>query len=141
MLRPKKTKYRKVQKGRNRGLASRCNALNIGKFGLKALQCGRIDDKQIESIRVIFTRILEKTGKMWIRVFPDKPITKKPAEVRMGSGKGDVDHYAAPIKPGTVIIEVDGVSRDVAIDASRSAGKKLPFKTKFIESRESSRYL
>ncbi len=135
MLMPKKTKYRKAQKGRRRteGQASRGNILNFGDFGLKALESRWITARQIEATRQAVTRFLKKGGKMWIRIFPTKPVTAKAAEVGMGKGKGSVDHYVAPIKAGAILFEITGVSEDIAKQALRLASHKLPIKTKFIE--------
>jgi large subunit ribosomal protein L16 len=132
MLLPKKTKYRKAQKGRNRGLASRGTTMSFGQFGLKADGTERITSRQIESARRAMTRYIKRGGKIWIRIFPDTPITKKPAEVRMGSGKGSIDHYAAKVQPGRIMFEMEGVSEAVAREAMRLAAMKLPIKTKFI---------
>jgi large subunit ribosomal protein L16 len=132
MLMPKKTKYRKAQKGRNRGLAYRGNEINFGKYGLKSLGSARITSRQIEAARRAMTRYIKRGGKVWIRVFPDIPVTSKPAEVPMGSGKGNIDHYVARIQPGRIIFELDGVANDVAKEAMRLAGTKLPMKTRFL---------
>lgn len=132
MLLPKKTKYRKQQKGRNRGLSGVGNELSFGAFGLKADGTERISSRQIEAARRAMTRYVKRGGKIWIRIFPDVPITKKPAEVRMGGGKGSIDHYAAKVKPGRILFEMDGVAEDVAKEAMRLAAHKLPIKTKFI---------
>jgi len=133
MLSPKKVKYRKQQKGRMRGLAYRGSDLNFGEFGLKAVECGKISSKQIEAARIAMTRYAKRGGKMWIRIFPDKPFTKKPAEVRMGKGKGAPEGWQAVVKPGKVIYEMEGVTREVAKEALRLASHKLPIKTRFIE--------
>ena len=132
MLQPKRTKYRKQQKGRNRGLAHRGSSISFGSFGLKAMEAGRLTNRQIESARVAMTRYMKREGQVWIRIFPDKPITAKPQEVRMGKGKGAVDHYVAQIKPGRVMFEMDGVSMEVAQEGLRLAAQKLPIKTKFV---------
>ncbi len=132
MLMPKKVKHRKQMKGRNRGVASRGNAISFGDFGLKTMEPGWITDRQIEAARIAMTRFIKRTGKVWIRMFPDKPITKKPAETRMGSGKGAPDHWVAVIKPGRVLYEIQGVTEDVAREAMRLAAQKLPVKTKFV---------
>jgi large subunit ribosomal protein L16 len=132
MLMPKKTKFRKQQKGRLRGEASRGIELAFGQFGLKAEASERITSRQIEAARRAMTRYIKRGGKIWIRIFPDTPITKKPAEVRMGSGKGSVDHYAAKVKAGRVMFEMDGVTEDVAKEAMRLAAHKLPIATRFI---------
>lgn len=133
MLSPKKVKFRKVQKGRMRGLAYRGSELNFGEFGLQAAECGKISSKQIEAARIAMTRYAKRGGKMWIRIFPDKPFTKKPAEVRMGKGKGAPEGWEAVIRPGRVIYEMEGVTREVAKEALRLAAHKLPIKTRFIE--------
>lgn len=133
MLSPKKVKYRKQQKGRMRGLAYRGSDLNFGEFGLQAVECGKISSKQIEAARIAMTRYAKRGGKMWIRIFPDKPFTKKPAEVRMGKGKGAPEGWQAVVKPGKVIYEMEGVTREVAKEALRLASHKLPIKTRFIE--------
>ncbi len=133
MLSPKKVKFRKVQKGRMRGLAYRGSDLNFGEFGLQAVECGKISSKQIEAARIAMTRHAKRGGKMWIRIFPDKPFTKKPAEVRMGKGKGAPEGWQAVIRPGRVIYEMEGVTREVAKEALRLAAHKLPIKTRFIE--------
>jgi len=130
MLQPKRTKYRKQQKGRNNGLAHRGSTVDFGTFGLKALTQGRITNRQIEAARIAMTRYMKREGKVWIRIFPDKPITSKPAEVRMGKGKGALDHWVAQIKPGRIMFELDGVPEDVAREALRLAAQKLPVMTK-----------
>jgi large subunit ribosomal protein L16 len=134
MLLPKQVKYRKWQKGRRRfvGVSSRGNEVNFGSFGLKAQSSAWLTSRQIEAARRVLTRFTQKGGKIWIRTFPDKPITKKGAEVPMGKGKGAVDHYVAVIKPGRVIFEIDGVTDLIAKEAFRKAGHKLPLKTKFV---------
>jgi large subunit ribosomal protein L16 len=132
MLMPKRTKYRKQMKGRNRGKSQRANTLAYGQFGIKALEHSRIDARQIESARIAMTRRMNRTGKVWIMVFPDKPLTKRPLEVRMGKGKGPVDKYVMNIKPGKVCFEIAGVSEDLARAALTLAQSKLPFKTKII---------
>ncbi len=132
MLQPKRVKYRKQQKGRNRGLAYRGSTVDFGSFGLKSLDAGRITNRQIESARIAMTRYMKREGKVWIRIFPDKPITKKPLEVRMGKGKGGLDHWVAVIKPGRIMFEMDGVPEDVAREALRLAAQKLPVKTKVV---------
>ena len=131
MLQPKRTKYRKQQKGRNRGLAHRGSTIDFGSFGLKTVEHGFITSRQIEAARVALTRYLKREGKVWIRIFPDKPITSKPLEVRMGKGKGALDHYVAPVKPGRIMFEIDGVSEELAREALRLGAQKLPVKTKF----------
>lgn len=129
MLLPKKTKYRKQQKGRNRGMASRGNKVSFGEFGLKSTTRGRITARQIEAARRAMTRHIKRGGKIWIRIFPDKPITKKPLEVRQGKGKGSVDHWVAEIKPGTMLFEMEGVSKELAYEAFALAAAKLPVQT------------
>jgi large subunit ribosomal protein L16 len=133
MLSPKKVKYRKVQKGKMRGTAQRGGRLSFGQFGLQALECGYITAKQIEAARIAMTRHVKRGGKMWIRIFPDKPITKKPAEVRMGKGKGAPEAWVAVIRPGRILYEMEGVSRELAAEALRLAAHKLPLKTRFVE--------
>ncbi len=132
MLQPKRTKYRKQQKGRARGLANRGHLISFGSFGLKAITGARITNRQIEAARIAMNRFMKREGKVWIRIFPDKPITAKPQEVRMGKGKGALDHYVAVVKPGRVLFEIDGVSPEVAAEALRLAAQKLPVKTKFV---------
>lgn len=134
MLMPKKTKYRKQMKGRNRGKATRGNKIAFGDIAIKATEAGRIDSRQIESARIAMTRHIKRTGKVWIRVFPDKPITAKPLETRMGKGKGAVDKWVMNIKPGRVIYEMVGVEESLAREALALAQSKLPFKTKIITS-------
>jgi len=136
MLSPKKVKYRKSQKGRMKGAAYRGSSLNFGEFGLQAVDCGRISSKQIEAARIAMTRHVKRGGKIWIRLFPDKPYTKKPAEVRMGKGKGAPEGWVAVIKPGRVLYEMTGVSREMAKEALRLAAHKLPIKTRFVERSE-----
>lgn len=133
MLMPKKTKYRKQQKGRNRGKSYRGSSLAFGIVGLKAMELGRINSRQIESCRVAINRHLSRTGKVWIRVFPDKPITKKPLETRQGKGKGNVEYWASPIKPGKILYEVAGVDEKDAKRAFELAGAKLPMNTTFVK--------
>ncbi len=133
MLSPKKVKYRKRQKGKMRGLARRGCDLNFGEFGLQALECGRITAKQIEAARIAMTRHVKRGGKMWIRIFPDTPYTKKPAEVRMGKGKGAPEGWVAVIKPGRILYEMEGVPVELAKEALRLASHKLPIKTRFVE--------
>jgi large subunit ribosomal protein L16 len=133
MLSPKKVKHRKVQKGKMRGKAYRGSTLNFGEFGLQAIDCGYITSKQIEAARIAMTRHVKRGGKIWIRIFPDKPFTKKPAEVRMGKGKGAPEGWQAVIKPGRILYEMTGVPKDVAKEALRLAMHKLPVKTRFIE--------
>jgi large subunit ribosomal protein L16 len=132
LLAPSRFKYRKQHRGRMRGAATRGNTLSFGEFGLQALEPCWMESRQIESARIALTRFMKRGGKVWIRVFPDKPITAKPAETRMGSGKGAVDHYVAVVKPGRIIFEIGGVSEEVAKEAVRLAGHKLPVKTRFI---------
>ncbi len=132
MLAPKKVKYRKRQKGRRKGLAYRGSTLDFGDFAVIALEPGWLTSRQIESARVAITRKMKRSGKLWIRIFPDKPITKKPAETRMGKGKGAPEYWVAVVKPGRILFEYEGVELDVAKDAARLAGHKLPIKTKII---------
>jgi large subunit ribosomal protein L16 len=136
MLSPKKVKYRKSQKGRMKGAAYRGSDLNFGEFGLQAVDCGKISSKQIEAARIAMTRHVKRGGKIWIRIFPDKPFTKKPAEVRMGKGKGAPEGWVAIIRPGRVLYEMTGVSREMAMEALRLAAHKLPVKTRFVERSE-----
>jgi large subunit ribosomal protein L16 len=131
MLQPKRTKFRKQQKGKNNGIAVRGSSVSFGEYGLKAITRGRITARQIEAARRAITRHLKRGGKMWIRVFPDKPITKKPLEVRMGKGKGSVEYWVAQIKPGTMLYEVQGVPEQLAREAFELASAKLPVKTTF----------
>ena len=133
MLQPAKVKYIKQQKGRMRGSAIRGSTLAFGDYGLKALDCGRLTSRQIEAARVSMTRFVKRSGKVWTRAFPDKPVTKKPAETRMGGGKGGVEYWAAVIKPGKILYEMEGVTEAVAREAFRLASHKLPIKTKFIQ--------
>ena len=133
MLQPKRTKFRKMHKGRNRGLAERGSKVSFGEFGLKASGRGRITARQIEAARRAMTRHVKRGGKIWIRVFPDKPITKKPLEVRMGKGKGNVEYWVALVQPGKVLYEMEGVTEEVAREAFRLAGRKLPFTTQFVK--------
>jgi len=132
MLQPKRTKFRKYQKGRNRGLAQNGNKVSFGEFGLKAVARGRITARQIEAARRAMTRHIKRGGKIWIRVFPDTPISTKPLEVRMGKGKGNVDYWVAKIQPGSVLYEMEGVSEDMAREAFSLAAAKLPVKTTFV---------
>ncbi|MDT8346637.1 MAG: 50S ribosomal protein L16 [Flavobacteriaceae bacterium] len=136
MLQPKKTKYRKQQKGRMKGNAGRGNQLAHGTFGIKSLDSCFITSRQIEAARIACTRFMKRQGSVWIMIFPDKPITKKPLEVRMGKGKGAVEYWAAVVKPGRVMFEVSGVPLDVAKEALRLAAQKLPVKTKFVIARD-----
>jgi len=133
MLQPKKTKFRKMHKGRNRGLAQSGNKVIFGDFGLKAVERGRMTARQIESARRAMTRHVKRNGKIWIRVFPDKPITKKPLEVRQGKGKGNVEYWVALIQPGLVLFEMEGVTKELEQQAFALAAAKLPFKVKFEE--------
>ena len=132
MLQPKKTKYRRRQKGRMKGNAQRGNTIAFGSFGIKALESAWITGRQIEAARQAVTRYMKREGQIWIRIFPDKPITKKPAEVRMGKGKGAPEGFVAPVTPGRIIIEAEGVSMEVAKEALRLAAQKLPIPTKFV---------
>ena len=129
---PKRVKYRKQQKGRVRGIATAGNRLNFGNYGLQALQCGWLTSQQIESARVAINRYIRRSGKLWIRVFPDKPVTKKPQETRMGKGKGAPEFWVAPVKTGRILFELEGVPYNVAKEAMRRAGHKLPIKVNFI---------
>ncbi len=133
MLSPKRVRRRKVQKGRRRGKAYRGSALSFGIYGLKALECGWMSNRQIEAARIAINRHLKRTGKLWITVFPDKPLTKKPAETRMGKGKGSPEAWVAVIKPGRILFEIDGVAKELANQAMKRAQYKLPFKTQIIE--------
>ncbi len=133
MLSPKKVKFRKQQKGRMRGMAHRGSDLTFGEYGLQAVECGFVSAKQIEAARIAMTRHVKRGGKMWIRIFPDKPITKKPAEVRMGKGKGAPEGWVAVIRPGKILYEMEGVPAELAREALRLAAHKLPIKTRFIE--------
>ncbi len=130
---PKRSKYRKMQKGRNRGKATRGNVVNEGEFGLQATTAGWIKANQIEAARVAMTRYIKRGGKVWIKIFPDKPVTKKPAETRMGKGKGAPEYWVAVVKPGRVMFEIAGVSEDIAREALRLAAHKLPVQTKFVK--------
>jgi large subunit ribosomal protein L16 len=132
MLMPKKVKYRKQQRGRMRGKAWRGSEIAFGEFGLKVMEPGWISDRQIEASRIAMTRFIKRGGKIWIRLFPDKPVTKKPAETRMGKGKGAPEFWVAVVRPGKVIFEMEGVKEDVAREAMRLAANKLPIQTKFI---------
>ena len=133
MLQPKRTKFRKQMKGRNRGLAQSGNKVSFGEFGLKAVGRGRLTSRQIEAARRTITRTVKRGGKLWIRVFPDKPITKKPLEVRQGKGKGNVEYWVAQIQPGRMLYEIEGVSEELAREAFQLASAKLPFKTTFAK--------
>jgi large subunit ribosomal protein L16 len=137
MLSPKKVKYRKQQKGKMRGVARRGCTLNFGEYGLQATECGKLSAKQIEAARIAMTRHIKRGGRIWIRIFPDKPFTKKPAEVRMVKGKGSPEGWEAVIRPGRVLYEMQGVSKDLAKEALRLAAHKLAVKTKFIERSDS----
>ena len=132
MLQPKRTKFRKMQKGRIKGLAHRGSTISFGSFGLKTLEESYITSRQIEAARIAMTRYMKREGKVWIRIFPDKPLTSKPAEVRMGKGKGAPSHWVAPVKPGRIMFELDGVPQAVAQEALRLGAQKLPVKTKFV---------
>jgi len=133
MLMPKRTKYRKMQKGRIKGNTTRGDRINFGDFAIKALEPGRITSRQIEAARIAMTRNMKRTGKVWIRIFPDKPMTKKPAEVRMGKGKGAPEFWVAVVRPGRIMFEVGGgVPRELAVESLRLAQQKLPIKTKFV---------
>jgi len=132
MLLPRKTKYRKAFKGKNVGNATRGTEINFGKYGLKALENERLTSRQIEAARRAMTRYIKRGGKVWIRVFPHTPVTQKPNEVRMGSGKGAVDHYVARVRAGRIVFELDGVTEEIAKEAMRLAGRKLPIKTRFV---------
>ncbi len=136
MLQPKRLKYRKQQKGRNKGMAQRGSTIAFGTYGLKAMESTRITDRQIEAARIAMTRHMKREGNVWIRIFPDKPITSKPAEVRMGKGKGALDHYVAVVKQGAIMFEMDGIPYDVAKQAFALAAQKLPIKTKTVIRRE-----
>jgi len=136
MLQPKRTKFRKMQKGRVKGVATRGHSIAFGSFALKSLEGGWITARQIEAARIAVTRFMKREGQVWIRIFPDKPITKKPAEVRMGKGKGSPEYWVAVVKPGTILFEAGGVSKAVAKEALRLAEGKLPIKTKFSVRRD-----
>jgi len=132
MLMPKKTKYRKSFRGRRKGYSKGGNVVAFGDFGIQAVETSYVTARQIEAARITITRTMKRGGKVWINIFPHKPITKKPAEVRMGSGKGNVEYYVAVVKPGRILFEISGVPEDVAREAMRKAGHKLPMKTKFV---------
>ena len=136
MLQPKRTKFRKKQKGRVKGIAQRGHTINFGSFGIKSLEAGWITSRQIEAARIAVTRKMKREGQVWIRIFPDKPVTKKPAEVRMGKGKGAPEYWVAVVKPGTSMFEAGGVTSDVAKEALRLAAQKLPVRTKFVTRRD-----
>lgn len=133
MLMPKRVKYRKQQRGRRTGLATRGNSIHFGEFGLQTIEPAWVTDRQIEAARVAMTRFAKRGGKVWVRIFPDKPVTKKPAETRMGSGKGSPEFWVAVVKPGRVLFEIGGVPEDVASEAMRLAAFKLPMKTRFLK--------
>ena len=132
MLQPKRTKFRKMFKGKNRGLAQNGNKVSFGEYGLKATERGRVSARQIEAARRAMTRKVKRNGKIWIRIFPDVPISSKPLEVRMGKGKGNVDYWCSKVQPGTVLYEMEGVSEELAREAFRLAATKLPIKTTFV---------
>jgi large subunit ribosomal protein L16 len=136
MLQPKRTKFRKMQKGRMKGLASRGAELSFGSFGIKSLEATWITSRQIEAARIAVTRFMKREGQVWIRIFPDKPVTKKPAEVRMGKGKGAPEYWVAVVRPGRIIFEAEGVPLEVAKEALRLAAQKLPIQTKFVVRRD-----
>ena len=136
MLQPKRSKFRKQQKGKIKGNAQRGASVDFGSFGLKSMDEGFITSRQIEAARIAVTRFMKREGKVWIRIFPDKPLTAKPAEVRMGKGKGAPSHWVTVVKPGRVMFEADGVSLDVAKEAMRLAAQKLPVRTKFVTRRD-----
>jgi len=136
MLQPKRTKYRRVQKGKMKGLAQRGSQISFGSFAIKTLDEAFITSRQIEAARIAVTRYMKREGKVWIRIFPDKPMTAKPAEVRMGKGKGAPSHWVATVKPGRIMFECDGVPFEVAKEAMRLAAQKLPVKTKFVVRRD-----
>ena len=135
MLEPKKPKFRRVQRGNTGGMAMRGSHVAFGSYGLKAIEPGWVTARQIEASRIVISRVVRKIGKMWIRIFPDKPVTARPAETRMGKGKGALDHWIAVVKPGRILFEIDGVSRNEAEQAFKDAGHKLPMKTKVVERR------
>ena len=136
MLQPKRTKFRKMQKGRVKGIAQRGHTIAFGSFGLKSLEPGWITSRQIEAARITMTRNMKRQGQVWIRIFPDKPITKKPAEVRMGKGKGSPEYWVAVVKPGTILFEADGITTEVAQESFRLAGNKLAIRTRFVVRRD-----
>ena len=136
MLQPKRTKFRKQQKGRIKGIAQRGHTIAFGAFGIKSMEPGWITSRQIEAARIAMTRAMKREGQVWIRIFPDKPITKKPAEVRMGKGKGAPEYWVAVVKPGTILFEAGGVKKELAQEALRLAQQKLPLKTKFVVRRD-----
>lgn len=136
MLQPKKSKFRKQFRGRRKGLSHRGNALSFGEFGLKSLGRGWLSARQIEAARRAITHHTKRSGKLWIRVFPDKPVTKKPAGAQMGKGKGDPDHFVTVVTPGRILFEIAGVSRELAVESMKLAAAKLPFRSKFISKEE-----
>jgi|TARA_B100001989_G_scaffold192592_1_gene141452 large subunit ribosomal protein L16 len=136
MLQPKRTKFRKKQKGRVKGIAQRGHTISFGSFGIKSLESGWITSRQIEAARIAVTRKMKREGQVWIRIFPDKPVTKKPAEVRMGKGKGAPEYWVAVVKPGTIMFEAGGVTTELAKEALRLAAQKLPVRTKFVTRRD-----
>ena len=136
MLQPKRTKFRKKQKGRVKGIAQRGHTINFGSFGIKSLEAGWITSRQIEAARIAVTRKMKREGQVWIRIFPDKPVTKKPAEVRMGKGKGAPEYWVAVVKPGTIMFGAGGVTTQLAKEALRLAAQKLPVRTKFVTRRD-----
>ena len=136
MLQPKRTKFRKKQKGRVKGIAQRGHTISFGSFGIKSLEAGWITSRQIEAARIAVTRKMKREGQVWIRIFPDKPVTKKPAEVRMGKGKGAPEYWVAVVKPGTIMFEAGGVTTELAKEALRLAAQKLPVRTKFVSRRD-----
>ena len=136
MLQPKRTKFRKKQKGRVKGIAQRGHTISYGSFGIKSLEAGWISSRQIEAARIAVTRKMKREGQVWIRIFPDKPVTKKPAEVRMGKGKGAPEYWVAVVKPGTIMFEAGGVTTELAKEALRLAAQKLPVRTKFVTRRD-----
>jgi large subunit ribosomal protein L16 len=136
MLLPKRVKFRKMQKGRMRGVASRGSSVSFGTYGLQAIECGWLYNYQIEAVRVTLTRFVKRGGKLWIRIFPDKPLTVKPAETRMGKGKGNPEYWVAVVKPGRILFELEGITEEQAKEAARLASHKLPFKTKLVIGRQ-----
>ncbi|MBD1386071.1 50S ribosomal protein L16 [Mucilaginibacter rigui] len=136
MLQPKRTKFRKMQKGRMKGLATRGTELSFGSFGIKSLEAAWITSRQIEAARIAVTRFMKREGQVWIRIFPDKPVTKKPAEVRMGKGKGAPEYWVAVVRPGRMIFEAEGVPLEIAKEALRLAAQKLPVQTRFVTRRD-----
>ena len=135
MLEPKKIKFRRHHRGNRRGMAMRGNHVSFGSYGLKAMESGWVTARQIEASRIVISRVVRKIGKMWIRIFPDKPVTERPAETRMGKGKGALEYWVASVKPGRILFEIDGVDRAMAEEAFRNASHKLPIKTKLVERR------